>query len=74
MQFILSKKELDALVPKVKLTDMTTAALGASKLLAETIDRNEHGWKGCILNKTTKYCNACPALNFCPYGYKLWAE
>ena len=74
MQFLLTESEFKAFVPKVKLTAMTEKALRASILIAETIERNEHGWKGCVINRTSDYCNSCPALNFCPYEYKRWAE
>lgn len=72
MQFILTSSEFNALVPKSKLKDMTKKALKASILIAETIPRNEHGWKGCIVNRTSEYCDQCPALKYCPYGYKIW--
>jgi len=72
MQFLLAESEFKALVPKVKLTAMTEKALRASILIAETIPRNEYGWKGCVINGTSEYCDQCPALDFCPYGYKRW--
>ena len=70
MEFILSKEEYDALSPKYNLDKMTICALEASKALAEIVERNEYGWKGCVANGTSEYCSYCPAINWCPYENK----
>lgn len=77
MQYILTAKEYNGLVPKEALELKTKAAFEASKLLAETILRHNeygYGWKGCVANKTAEYCDDCPAEKFCPFEWKNWSK
>ena len=76
MQYILTTDEYDELISKRQLREreMEHRALEACKALAEVVARNEHGWKGCVINKTTNYCDDCPALNWCPYEDKRYGK
>lgn len=76
MMYILTQEEFDALQERnQKITE------DARKILQDLCTRVANyevlteGWArgepwGCILTKTSEYCDECPAEKVCPYEYK----
>jgi len=76
MQYLLTEKEHAALVraPADVREELEGSLLKVCSMVAEATPRNEHGWKGCVANRTTEYCDLCPVEEECPYQHKNWSK
>lgn len=81
MMYVLSETEFDNVVKdrkQLKRLPTEDALLEFCKEAANIMPVKE-GWYagkvwGCILTKTQRYCDDCPAREVCPHDYKEWSK
>jgi len=83
MQYILTEEEINDLrnkkekwdeAEKEELQNLCTLAAEHIPVLFDWTTPVSKGILGCILNKTTGYCDECPSQEVCPYPHKSWSK
>ena len=74
MQYILTEREFNKLGPLEETNKWKVSAQILATKLAMVVRRNELRWVGCVANKTSPYCDDCPAEENCPYGFKDYSK
>jgi hypothetical protein len=80
MKYLLTQEEYDAL--QNKADNIIKDARDTIQDLCTRVANYEvltKGWArgepwGCILTKTTEYCDECPVQDVCPYEWKEWSK
>lgn len=68
----LNKLEEEAKNNSEKIIQDLCTRVANSEILAD--DHWRSGTWGCILTRTTEYCDDCPCVDICPYKYKQWSK